>query len=782
MSVPCVSGVEVSTRSCVGCQARRPEIRRGILTLPIRANQPRRGFRTTVRASSPKTHNTWTTEESANLYSVNNWGDPYVTCDSDTGRVVVKPNGDDDGDDITKKVDLFVLASDVRERLNSNGPLVIRFLDIACRQANTLHSIFNDATKTWQYKNKYQGVFPVKCCHDLSLLTALVLDGQKNKTNFGLEAGSKAELLLAIAVMKKCSSGDRVSDSVSENVSDNNQPLLICNGYKDERYVRLAFEAAKNDIKTTLVIEKPSELKLVAKLMKEYTGGSSDASDAANSHNAKSHDTNTPSLGIRVRLGTTHSGQWGSTSGDDAKFGLGAFETLQAVNFLKKNKILEKLKLLHFHVGSQVNDIATIKEAMREASQMYAELSRLGAPMGFIDVGGGLGVDYDGTRGWGGPASVNYDFLNYANDVVAALQDVVVRTGVEPPVIVSESGRAVVSHSTVLVFEVVSTDPRGGNRGKGDEGDFDDLENTENVSSPLSLDDLRVMPPSEFLLHNFREVLEGLRDESPNIQEALNDAKQFRVEADRLFKLGIMDLPQRAEAESLFSECRELVFEIAASVNISGTSPPVDVQNLSNQPTQWYHANLSVFRSLPDVWAIHQLFPVVPIHKLNEPPTIKGAFADLTCDSDGKVDWFVSSAEKGKPQTFLPLHRPSGDSPYLIGAFLTGAYQESMGSVGHNLFGSPARVNVRRTETVEGTEKDEEHDDEQASSSQNGSFTFATQEFVVDVRAGDTNADALCDAGIDADELLDWVNSGSDDDSLTETFTDMLSGSTYLEQ
>jgi len=224
------------------------------------------------------------------------------------------------------------------------------------------------------------------------------------------------------------------------------------------------------------------------------------------------------------------------------------------------------------------------------------------------------------------------------------------------------------------------------------------------------------------------------------------------------------------------------VFEIAASVNISGTSPPVDVQNLSNQPTQWYHANLSVFRSLPDVWAIHQLFPVVPIHKLNEPPTIKGAFADLTCDSDGKVDWFVSSAEKGKPQTFLPLHRPSGDSPYLIGAFLTGAYQESMGSVGHNLFGSPARVNVRRTETVEGTEKDEKHDDEQASSSQNGSFTFATQEFVVDVRAGDTNADALCDAGIDADELLDWVNSGSDDDSLTETFTDMLSGSTYLEQ
>ena len=397
-----------------------------------------------------------------------------------------------------------------------------------------------------------------------------------------------------------------------------------------------------------LVLEKPSELETVMQVMRT----SDDDTETTRT---------TPALGIRVRLGTTHDGQWGATSGDDAKFGLGAFEVLQAVSVLKKNDLLHKLTLLHFHVGSQVSDIATIKEAMREASQMYAELCRLGAPMGFIDVGGGLGVDYDGTKGGsglGGGSSVNYDFSNYANDVVAALQDVVVRTGITPPVIVSESGRAVVSHSTVLVFEVVSTDNRGGTvETREGGGVFDDLSSfdldrdgtdenaleTAKNPKPLTLDELRVLPPSEFLLHNFREVLNGLRRENflhatrgddglgnnthkglgnnpqkPNLQEAINDSKQFRLEADRLFKLGIMGLENRAEAEFLFSKCRARVFDIAKHEHNKNETRFLDLRSLQKQPSKWYHANVSVFRSLPDVWAIGQLFPVAPIHRLRE--------------------------------------------------------------------------------------------------------------------------------------------------------------------
>ena len=586
------------------------------------------------------------------------------------------PRGDDEfsGDDnnidnnehnesIT--IDLFALASDVRARLGSGGPLVVRFTDIALRQASKLHGIFSNATGTWNYGSRYQGVFPVKCCHDAELLTALVMDGFRNKSGFGLEAGSKAELLLAIAVMTRVRKETthqvmllpETNTEVSLGREKENKfgkheqtpdPLLICNGYKDEKYVRLAFAAAASGVPTVLVLEKPSELETVMQVMRT----SDDDTETTRT---------TPALGIRVRLGTTHDGQWGATSGDDAKFGLGAFEVLQAVSVLKKNDLLHKLTLLHFHVGSQVSDIATIKEAMREASQMYAELCRLGAPMGFIDVGGGLGVDYDGTKGGsglGGGSSVNYDFSNYANDVVAALQDVVVRTGITPPVIVSESGRAVVSHSTVLVFEVVSTDNRGGTvETREGGGVFDDLSSfdldrdgtdenaleTAKNPKPLTLDELRVLPPSEFLLHNFREVLNGLRRENflhatrgddglgnnthkglgnnpqkPNLQEAINDSKQFRLEADRLFKLGIMRLENRAEAEFLFSKCRARVFDIAKHEHNKNETRFLDLRSLQKQPSKWYHANVSVFRSLPDVWAIGQLFPVAPIHRLRE--------------------------------------------------------------------------------------------------------------------------------------------------------------------
>jgi arginine decarboxylase len=666
------------TCSSVGRQARLPVRRRGSLTHGNRTHPRFPNTRPIANATESlrEVQSNWTTTDSAEVYGFETWGAPYVTTDASTGRVVITPRGDDEfrGDDnnidnnehnesIT--IDLFALASDVRARLGSGGPLVVRFTDIALRQASELHGIFSNATGTWNYGSRYQGVFPVKCCHDAELLTALVMDGFRNKSGFGLEAGSKAELLLAIAVMTRVRKETthqvmllpETNTEVSLGRKKENKfgkheqtpdPLLICNGYKDEKYVRLAFAAAASGVTTVLVLEKPSELETVMQVMRT----SDDDTETTRT---------TPALGIRVRLGTTHDGQWGATSGDDAKFGLGAFEVLQAVSVLKKNDLLHKLTLLHFHVGSQVSDIATIKEAMREASQMYAELCRLGAPMGFIDVGGGLGVDYDGTKGGsglGGGSSVNYDFSNYANDVVAALQDVVVRTGITPPVIVSESGRAVVSHSTVLVFEVVSTDNRGGTvETREGGGVFDDLSSfdldrdgtdenaleTAKNPKPLTLDELRVLPPSEFLLHNFREVLNGLRRENflhatrgddglgnnthkglgnnpqkPNLQEAINDSKQFRLEADRLFKLGIMGLENRAEAEFLFSKCRARVFDIAKHEHNKNETRFLDLRSLQKQPSKWYHANVSVFRSLPDVWAIGQLFPVAPIHRLRE--------------------------------------------------------------------------------------------------------------------------------------------------------------------
>ena len=421
---------------------------------------------------------------------------------------------------------------------------------------------------------------------------------------------------------------------------------------------------------------------------------------------------------------------------------------------------MSELRLLHFHVGSQVSDIATIKEAMRESSQMYAELVRLGAPMGLIDVGGGLGVDYDGSRGWGGRASRNYDEANYANDVVAALADACARAGIEPPTIVSESGRAIVSASAALVFQIVSTDPRGarGTREANEVAFFRARETEDDKIETPTLEALRSMPPSRFLLHNFREVARNLRTaETANVQEAINDATQFRQEADRLFKLGIMGLEERAEAEELFCATRARVFHVARERRVSQYVLPVDVQTEARRPAVWYHANMSVFRSLPDIWAIQQLFPVAPLHRLRERPNAAGSLADLTCDSDGRVDAFVgaaaarenvfSDAERGAPSPFLKLHAPREGEPYLMAAFLVGAYQESMGARG-------ATCSGRRRRRASSWRRTEEKND--AGIGARFVFVFVSHRLGPRRRRrrrfaarGDTNADALRGAGVD---------------------------------
>ena len=821
------------------------------------------------RGSTPQSREDWTVEDSASLYSLDAWGAPYVAADKETGRVIVRPLGNDAEalGFAPPEIDLFALAENARARLASDGPVVVRFPDIACREAARLHAIFEEAAATWNYgpslglggressgsandadarpaelpggdrrpRPAYQGVFPVKCCHDVELLRALVSSGAPRA--FGLEAGSKAELLLAVAVMRSCERERATADGGDARLDaarlDAAQPLLVCNGYKDASYVRVAFEAAAAGTHVALVVEKLSEIEPILERLRDCRAAANDGDDDGDaSKSDRRLRSRTPVIGVRVRLGTTHDGQWGATSGDDAKFGLGARETLFLVRALRDAGFLSELRLLHFHVGSQVSDIATIKEAMRESSQMYAELVRLGAPMGLIDVGGGLGVDYDGSKGWGGRASVNYDAANYANDVVAALADACTRAGIEPPTIVSESGRAIVSASAALVFQIISTDPRGARGGDrtrvasgtetGFETDAADVGAarlavaTEAPPRP-TLEALRSMPPSRFLLHNFREVARSLATaETVNAQEAINDATQFRREADRLFKLGIMGLEERAEAEELFCATREGVFEIARarrrkrslSSNTRADAEyalPVDVQTEARRPAVWYHANMSVFRSLPDVWAIQQLFPVAPLHRLRERPRAAGAVADLTCDSDGRIDAFVGAlseelgggadAERGAPSPFLALHAPNAGEPYLMAAFLVGAYQESMGSAGHNLFGSPATANVfldrpEPFETLPNPETGEETREPGRLS-----FRFASPALsggagaVVSLRAGDTNAEALRGAGVDPDSIAAWVRGGGGeptgggdgDAALLAAVADVLRESTYLE-
>ena len=514
----------------------------------------------------------WSVKNSEALYNFEGWGAPYFLlgeeCD---GRVVVRPAGVCEAEIDQVEVDLYAAATAVRERLGSSGPLLFRFPDIACSQSAKLHSAFQSAALTWGLNSLHRGVLPVKCCHDASLLLSLVLAGARE--GFGLEAGSKAELILCLAVLQKAQvmggyhamkkrNDCRNLDAHTLSASDYSlpTPFLICNGYKDGDYVGLAVQSAALRVNTFIVIEKPSDLQY-------YITAVGDLPRSAHR----------PFLGIRVRLTTGHSGHWGPTSGDNAKFGLCAKEMIWLVASLADESMLDCLRLLHFHVGSQVSNIATFKEAMRESTQMYAELVRLGAPMGFVDVGGGLGVEYHGSQGWGGQRSTNYDMQNYANDVVAALQDTIMRTGIKPPVLVTESGRAIVSAADVLIFEVVSTEPRGAMPSFDDEYpchlNKGSTVSKVHVEDASLMKDLSSVEPSSFLLQNFQSILGSMtiinqpgQQNISKIQESLNDAIQFRQEADRLFKLGIMSLEGRAEAEELFSSIRSLALDFARTI------------------------------------------------------------------------------------------------------------------------------------------------------------------------------------------------------------------------
>jgi arginine decarboxylase len=575
----------------------------------------------------------WSAADGAALYGLDRWGDPYFGVGA-RGHVIVQPRGDRGG-----SLDLVELVRELQGR-DLSLPLLIRFDDILEDRLERLHGAFERAIAQYGYNGRYQGVFPVKCNQQRHVVEQLVESGRR--WHFGLEAGSKAELLIALSLL------------------DDPDALLICNGYKDRRYIETAILARRLGRQPVVVIEQADEVERIIAASSALGGA--------------------PFIGIRAKLSARSTGRWGSSVGERAKFGLSIPDLLTTVERLREAGLLDDLRLLHFHVGSQINDIAVLKDALQEAGQIYAELTRLGAPMGFLDVGGGLGIDYDGSR-TATAASTNYSLQNYANDVVATIRECCEPHGIRPPTLVSESGRALASHFSVLVFDVLGAGGHSETVPPPAEGEALILRNLRDTHALITA--IAAAGGGDGDDADERAVVEQL-------QEAWNDALKFKEDALTAFRLGYLSLPERATAEGLtWASCQAIARQLEGLP--AGTVIPQELQALSAALAGTYYANLSVFRSAPDTWAIDQLFPVMPIHRLDERPSRLGSFADLTCDSDGKIARFI---DRGQVKPLLELHNLRPGEPYWIGLFLGGAYQEVMGNL-HNLFGSTNAVHIR---------------------------------------------------------------------------------------
>lgn len=559
----------------------------------------------------------WTTEDSTELYQIEGWGEPYFAVNED-GNIAVEPKGEEGG-----SIDLYHLVQDLQKR-GLSMPLLIRFSDILDDRIGRLNECFRKAITEYEYQNVYRGVFPVKVNQQRHVIEEVVEYGKPYQ--FGLEAGSKPELLIALSTLKTPGA------------------LLICNGYKDSEYIETALLAQRLGQTPFIVLERFHELQLVL-----------EASEKLGIR---------PLLGVRAKLTARGIGRWGDSTGDRAKFGLSAGEITVVIEKLKQAGLLSSLQLLHFHIGSQISAINVIKMALREASQIFVELAQMGAPMQYVDVGGGLAIDYDGSK-TNFRASKNYNMQEYAYDVVAAVQDACKAKNVPVPVLVSESGRALASHQSVLVFDVMGV-------------------------SGLQLD---IPAPADRQEHQIvRNLWETYTNiNSDNVQETYNDAFQFKEEALSLFALGYLSLGERARVESLYWACCQRILGLVRTLDYV----PDELADLEKMMASIYYCNFSVFQSAPDSWAIDQLFPILPIHRLNEEPTERGTLADLTCDSDGKIDQFIDLRDV---KSALELHPFNEREPYFLGMFLNGAYQEILGDM-HNLFGDTNTVHIHITRT-----------------------------------------------------------------------------------
>jgi arginine decarboxylase len=555
---------------------------------------------------------TWTIEDSEELYRIQGWGEPYFSINA-AGHVTVSPRGDRGG-----SLDLFELVNALKQR-NLGLPLLIRFSDILEDRIERLNACFSKAIARYNYAGVYRGVFPVKCNQQRHLVEDLVRFGRPHQ--FGLEAGSKPELMIALATLKTPGA------------------LLICNGYKDREYIETAMLAQRLGHTPIIVLEQIEEVQLVIEAQQKLGIQ--------------------PILGVRAKLSAKGIGRWGTSAGDRAKFGLTIPEIISAVDQLRAVNMLGSLQLLHFHIGSQISSISVVKDALREASQIYVELAKLGAAMQYLDVGGGLGVDYDGSK-TNFHASKNYNMQNYANDVVAEVKEACTERNLPVPTLISESGRAIASHQSVLVFDVLGT------------------------SDVLSELPEPLQEREHLIIRNLYETYRSITVE--NYQEMYHDATQFKEEAVSLFGFGYLSLTERARAERLYWACCQKILAIARQQDYV----PDDLEDLEKIMASIYYINLSVFQSAPDSWAIDQLFPILPIHRLDEEPTERATLADLTCDSDGKIDQFIDLRDV---KSVLELHSLKPGEPYYLGMFLGGAYQEIMGNL-HNLFGDTNTVHI----------------------------------------------------------------------------------------
>ena len=555
----------------------------------------------------------WRIEDSEELYNIPGWGRNYFSV-NERGHMVVTPRAG------YASVDLKEVIDELQVR-DIGTPVLLRFPDILDNRIEKISNCFRQAAEQYDYKGQSYSIYPIKVNQMRPVVEEIVSYGKK--FNIGLEAGSKPELHAVLAT------------NIAENA------LIICNGYKDESYIELALLAQKMGRRIYLVVEKLNELRMIADISKRLKVR--------------------PNVGIRIKLSSTGSGKWSESGGDQSKFGLNSSELLEAIDILERRDMKDCLKLIHFHIGSQINKIRVVKNALREATQFYVQLSKLGFDIDFIDIGGGLGVDYDGTRSSSSESSMNYSIQEYANDAVSAVVDVCTKNGLKQPNIINESGRSLTAHHSILIFEVLET-----------------------TQLPVWKDSQEIGADDHELARELYDIWDRL--DGARLFESWHDALQIREEALDLFSLGLLDLRTRAQIEKLFWSIAREVGEIAGGMK----HVPEDLRKISKLIPHKYFCNFSLFQSLPDSWAIDQLFPIVPISRLDEKPTRTCTIQDITCDSDGKIANFISAQGTSSA---LPVHPLKPGEPYYLAVFLVGAYQEILGDM-HNLFGDTNAVHV----------------------------------------------------------------------------------------
>src|SRR5690625_47360 len=559
----------------------------------------------------------WTIEDSRELYNIDGWGIGYFGIDPD-GHLTVHPTKDP-----KRGIDLFELAMDL-EAQGVTLPLLLRFSDILQARIETLTERFRTAIAEFEYEGEYTTVYPIKVNQQRHVVEEILAFGEKY--GVGLEVGSKPELQAVLALTERT------------------DHMIVCNGYKDEEYIRLALMGQRLGHTVLIVLEKINEVDTLLRVAEEMDV--------------------TPTAGVRIKLSTAGVGRWSESAGEKSKFGLNSSQLIRLLTKLEEAGKLDILRMIHFHMGSQIPDIRNIKLAMTEVARFYVELRQLGLEIDYVDVGGGLGVDYDGTRSTAA-ASVNYSMQEYANDIIYTLGEACRENELPMPHVISESGRALTAHHALLLVNVIDVE-------------------TQIEEVPEELDE-----DAHTLVHDLFDTYHDIGERS--LREVYHDASFAREQIWSHFNSGVLSLRDRAQAERLYLAILNRVAELAVESpeEYEDIIPELDAALIDR-----YFCNFSLFQSLPDSWAIDQIFPILPVHRLGEEPTRRGTLQDVTCDSDGKIDFFMGGRT---PKPSLELHPVRPGEPYILGIFLTGAYQEILGDL-HNLCGDPNAVHIRLTD------------------------------------------------------------------------------------